>query len=207
MLEVQAPKQAHLQVHLLVLHEVTQVLQRLRCLLLILRTRILSQECVLKITMATEQLKWISEITLKRLESSHRDFDTINTRSGVVIGFAGLFNTLLIPSWEKLSPCLRYQSGLVWLYLALAMLYHAFRAYQVTDVESIPILRENAETFISIEEEEARRQFLSDVLDAADSMKRINKKKATYLKVAINYLTLQIAMALVVIILSRMFIK
>ncbi len=96
---------------------------------------------------------------MKRLESAHRDYDTINTRSGVVIGFAGVFNSLLLPTWIALPKIARVYSGFAWLFIALLMLFFAFSAYQVAEVESIPLKRKTVETYLEIPEYESRLQF------------------------------------------------
>jgi hypothetical protein len=151
-----------------------------------------------------EQLKWLCEISMKRLEASHRDYDTINTRSGVVIGFAGLFNSLLLPTWVRLPKHIRLFSGFAWLILALLMLFFAFSAYQVAQVEGIPLKRKTVECYLERSESESRLQFVSDVLIAADRMAKVNQRKALYLSFAITALSLQIILSLGVIILGLM---
>lgn len=151
-----------------------------------------------------EQLMWLCEISVKRLEASHRNYDTINTRSGVVIGFAGLFNSLLLPTWFQLPKQIRFFSGFAWLFIALLMLLFAFSAYQVAQVEGIPLKRNTVECYLERSESESRLQFISDVLIAADRMTKVNQRKALYLSFAITALSLQIILSLGVIILGRM---
>ncbi len=154
---------------------------------------------------ADDQLKWLCDLSMKRLEAAHRDYDTINTRTGVVIGFAGLFNSLLLPTWMKLPPQIRFYSGLAWLLFALIMLFCAFWAYQVTQVEGIPLKRRTVESYLEKSESDSRLQFVSDVLIAADRMATVNRRKALRLSLAITTLALQIFLSLSVIILGRMF--
>jgi hypothetical protein len=164
-----------------------------------------SQDCDQPQQLNCDQLKWLCEISMRRLESAHRDYDTINTRSGVVIGFAGVFNSLLLPTWITLPKIARVYSGFVWLFMALLMLFFAFSAYQVAEVESIPLKRKTVETYLEIPEYESRLQFISDVIVAADRMAIVNQRKAMYLGRAITALSLQIFLSISVIILGRIF--
>jgi hypothetical protein len=164
-----------------------------------------SQDCDQPQQLNCDQLKWLCEISLKRLESAHRDYDTINTRSGVVIGFAGVFNSLLLPTWIALPKIARIYSGFAWLFIALLMLFFAFSAYQVAEIESIPLKRKTIESYLDRPEHESRLQFISDVIVAADRMAMVNQGKAMYLGRAITALSLQIFLSISVIILGRMF--
>jgi len=152
-----------------------------------------------------DQVKWLCEISMKRLEATHRDYDTINTRAGVVVGFAGLFNSLLIPSWSQLPKSLRFSSGIAWLTMVMLMLYFAFSAYRVSQVESIPLRRQTIERYLASSEEGARLQFMSDAIQAADRMMKVNHRKSTYLGIAIVTLALQVFLSLLVIILGLAF--
>ena len=177
------------------------------CHLQILEIGILSQELNLRampMSEASSQAKWLCEIALKRLEAVHKDFDMINARAGIVIGFAGLFNSLLLPSWEKLCPALKVWSGTAWILIALFMLYNAFSAYQVTQVESIPLRVDAFKRLHNMEDEDARYQFASNVIDASDRMSATNMKKAGCLKTAILSLSIQIFLSLIVVIVGNL---
>lgn len=152
-----------------------------------------------------DQVKWLCEISMKRLEAANRDFDTINTRAGVVIGFAGLFNSLLIPSWSQLPKSLRFSSGIAWLAMVMIMLYFAFSAYRVSQVESIPLKRQTIERYLASSDAGARLQFMSDAIQAADRMMKVNHRKSSHLGIAIVTLALQVFLSLLVTILGLVF--
>jgi hypothetical protein len=146
--------------------------------------------------------EWLCELALKRFESADRAFDSINNRTGVVIGFAGLFNSLLLPSWQKLPLSFRFFSGIIWGSLIALMLFNSLRAFQVTDVEYLPLKRSTAESFLVLTKEAARERWLSNLLDAAKKMEEANNKKASFLRDAIRYLGLQVATLLGVVLIA-----
>ncbi len=147
-------------------------------------------------------IKWLCELALKRFDAADRAFDVINNRTGVVIGFAGLFNSLLLSSWQKLPFPARYLSGVVWGSLLALMLYNSLRAFQVTDVDNLPLKRSTADSFLSLSEEDARERWLANLLDAAERMENANNLKASYLREAIRYLGLQVATLLGIILVA-----
>jgi hypothetical protein len=153
---------------------------------------------------ASTHTNFLCEIALKRLEAVHKDFDLLNARAGIVIGFSGLFNSLLLPSWEKLESSLKAWYGFAWILIILFMLFNAFSAYQVTQVESIPLRVDAFRRLHDMDEEDARLQFASNVIDASEKMSAINKKKAGYLKVAIFSLSVQICLSILVVIIGNL---
>lgn len=151
---------------------------------------------------ASPRTKWLCETALKRLEATQRDFDTLNSRSGVVIGFAGLFNSLLLPSWARLDQNWKVPTGLGWIATAGLMLFFAFSAYKVTKIENMPLRRNTREEYYALTDEQARDQFTSDCIVAADRNEMTNKLKAYDLKIAIYALAVQIILSIIVIILG-----
>lgn len=154
---------------------------------------------------ASDQTKWLCDIVMKRLEALHKDFDTLNGRAGSIIGYAGLFNSLLLPSWQKIDKAWRLPIGITWLSLVVLMLAFAFGAYQVTTVRGLPARAETIERLNAMEEEEARLQFISNTVDASEEMSKKNKWKAYLLKVSIACFGLQIILAVMIIIISGIY--
>jgi hypothetical protein len=151
---------------------------------------------------ASPRTKWLCDIALKRLEATQKDFDTLNSRSGVVIGFAGLFNSLLLPSWARLDQNWKVPTGLGWIATAGFMLFFAFSAYGVREIDNIPLLKATRVRYYALTDEDARDQFTSDCIQAADRNERRNNLKAYDLKIAIYALAVQIILSIIVIILG-----
>ena len=151
----------------------------------------------------SDQTKWLCDLAIKRLEGLHKDFDTLNGRAGSIIGYAGLFNTLLLPSWQKIDKSLRPPIGIAWLCLVFLMLVFAYDAYRVMTVYSLPAKRESIEKFnLMDDEEEARLQFISATVDASENMSKVNARKAYSLKLSILFFGLQILLSVFVIIVA-----
>jgi hypothetical protein len=151
---------------------------------------------------ASPRTKWLCDIALKRLEATHRDFDTINARSGVVIGFSGLFNSLLLQTWSKLDQNWKLPTGLILIAAAGFMLFFAFLAYKVTNIQNIPLLKTTRVRYYGWTDEDARDQFTSDCIDAADRNDKINNDKAYHLNIAIFALAIQILLSVIVVVLG-----
>lgn len=167
------------------------------------KTEILSKD--LKMTSRNNNLQWIGEAVLKRFEASHKDFDTLNTRAGAVIGFSGLFNSILIPSWQTLDLQWRFISGYFWIVIVALMLFFAFCAYQVASVESMPIQRHTIDRFLDYDDEDiARLEFISNLTDSCERMSRQIRIKSYYLKISISFFGIQIFASLLLVLLGCM---
>jgi len=149
-----------------------------------------------------EQSKWLCDLATKRFEGLHRDFDTLTSRAGSIIGYAGLFNTLLLPSWLKIDKIFRLPIGVVWLCLSGLMLVFAFSAYQVRTVYSLPAKHKTINELYLMDEEDARARYISATVDASEKMSDVNKRKAYLLKVSVACFGFQIILAVAVIIIS-----
>jgi hypothetical protein len=149
---------------------------------------------------ASPRTKWLCETALKRLEATQRDFDTINARTGVVIGFSGLFNSLLLQSWGRLDQGWKFPTGIGLICTAGFMLVFAFLAYKVTKIENMPLRQSTREKYYVLTDEQARDQFTSDCIIAADRNDMINNRKAYHLNIAIFALAIQILLSVIVII-------
>ena len=154
---------------------------------------------------ASDQTKWLCDLAIKRLEGLHKDFDTLNGRAGSIIGYAGLFNTLLLPSWQKIDKSFRPPIGIAWLCLVLLMLAFAYDAYRVRNVYSLPAKRESMDRFNLEDEEKARAEFISATVDASEKMSKVNARKSYSLKLSILFFGIQIILSVFVIIFAGIY--
>lgn len=153
----------------------------------------------------SDQTKWLCDLAIKRLEGLHKDFDTLNGRAGSIIGYAGLFNTLLLPSWQKIDKSYRPPIGIAWLCLVLLMLAFAYDAYRVRNVYSLPAKRESMDRFNLEDEEKARAEFISATVDASEKMSKVNARKSYSLKLSILFFGIQIILSVFVIIFAGIY--
>lgn len=139
-----------------------------------------------------KQLPWISEVALKKLDASDRAFDTINSRAGVVIGWAGLLTSVFIPALKGLPVTLRAIILSIWLIPFLLMLYHGYRAYSVAKLKPVPITDRLLGQLTSKPEIEARAEMIRMIVLASESNEKSASIKAYHLGKSISYFAIQL---------------
>jgi hypothetical protein len=139
-----------------------------------------------------EQLPWISEVALKKLDASDRAFDAINNRAGVVIGWAGLLTSVFMPALKNLPTTLRASILTIWVFPFLLMLYHGYRAYAVAKLKPVPITDHMLDEFTSKPPVEARAEMIRMIVQASEYNELSAFNKAFHLRKSINYFAIQL---------------
>ena len=147
-----------------------------------------------------DQLPWVSELVLKKFDYADKSFDTINSRAGIVIGWAGLLTSVFLPGLSGLPQQVKNLILAFWAIPFAAMLYFGYRAFAVAKIKPLPITDDTLEDACALTDSRAR--MVRMVLQAAEANESAGRRKATHLMNAIRCFAIQMFVLVASVILS-----
>jgi hypothetical protein len=146
------------------------------------------------------RLPWISEVALKKFDYAERAFDTINTRAGVVIGWASLLTAIFFPALLRLPFIGKSIVLSLWAFPFFIMMYQGYLAYTVASLKAIPVTEDSLPELTSASNLDAHSAVIVKIVIASEINEKACSEKAKHLKRAISWFYCQ----LITIILSLM---
>jgi hypothetical protein len=149
-----------------------------------------------------DHIPWISELALKKFDYADKSFDTINTRAGIVIGWAGLLTSVFLPGLGGLSQQVKVLVVAIWAFPFAMMLYFGYRAFSVARIKPLPITDDTLEEATALPNTDSRARMVRMVLQAAEANEDAGRKKAKDLMIAIRCFAVQMLILISSLILS-----
>lgn len=127
------------------------------------------------------QLPWISEVALKKFDYADRAFDTINTRPGVVIGWASLLTAVFFPALDRLPVPNKAIVLVLWSIPFFCMTHQGYMAFSVANLKVLPVTEDSLEELTSSSNLLARATVIRKIVKASEINEKACSDKAKFL--------------------------
>lgn len=138
------------------------------------------------------QLPWISEVALKKFDYADRAFDTINTRAGVVIGWASLLTAIFFPALDRLPVLNKAIVLVLWSIPFFCMTHQGYMAFSVASLKALPVTEDSLGELTSTSNLLARATVIRKIVKASEINEKACSDKAKFLKNAIKWFYCQL---------------